>query len=295
MAGNSFFTRGHRNPQGLIYNPAQNILYDTEHGDQTDDEINVLESGKNYGWKNIRGYHSDNNFPGEGTYASSYTLNPAITGDGLKEPLFSWCATAIPTSTNYLEWCTPAPTDGVYYSGNGIPGWDNSLLVVTLKNGTTTDPEVYKFKLDASGTSIVPSTTATPNPTRFFGGDKSLNGRLRDIAISPDGKKIFLINNKEANRDKITVYTYDVASGIEKNKDADTRLKIYPNPVSNFLNLETDLMFNNVRVFNVVGSCVISEEGNTRQIDVSTLTPGIYMLEFNMKNGNKITRKIVKQ
>ncbi len=43
ISGNSFFTRGHRNPQGLMYNSSQNILYDIEHGDQTDDEINILQ------------------------------------------------------------------------------------------------------------------------------------------------------------------------------------------------------------------------------------------------------------
>lgn len=295
IPGNSVFTRGHRNPQGLIYNAAQNVLYDTEHGDQTDDEINVLESGKNYGWKNVRGYHVDNNFPGESAFINSYTVNPAIAGDGLKEPLYSWCATSIPTSTNYLDWCTPAPTDGVHYSSPGIPGWDNSLLVVTLKDGTNTDPGVYRFKLDAAGTALLPSTPNAANPTQFFTADKDLNGRLRDIAVSPDGKKIFLINNGEADRNKITVYSYDVTSGIAKNTDPGTQLKTYPNPVSDVLNLETKLVFNHLRCYNAIGECVISVNGNTRQINVSGLVPGLYVLELTLDNGTKIARRMVKE
>jgi len=43
IAGNSFYTRGHRNPQGLMFNPDKNIIYDIEHGDRTDDEINVAK------------------------------------------------------------------------------------------------------------------------------------------------------------------------------------------------------------------------------------------------------------
>jgi glucose/arabinose dehydrogenase len=295
IAGNSLFTRGHRNPQGLIYNAVQNVLYDTEHGDQTDDEINVLESGKNYGWKNVRGYHADNNFPGESAFISSYTINPAIAGDGLKEPLYSWCATAMPTSTNYLDWCTPAPTDGVHYTGTGIPGWDNSLLVVTLKDGTNTDPGVYQFKLDAAGTALIPSTPLAPNPTEYFTLDKDINGRLRDIAVSPDGKKIFLINNGEADRDKIIVYTYTAVTGIEKNKDPGSQVRTYPNPVSGLLNLETDWIVDKARCYNLVGECVLSENGNVRQIDTSELTPGVYMLELSLNNGSKVARKIVKQ
>ena len=47
--GNSFYTGGHRKPQGPIYNTQQDILYDVEHGDRTDDEINILMPGMNYG------------------------------------------------------------------------------------------------------------------------------------------------------------------------------------------------------------------------------------------------------
>lgn len=39
IPGNPFYTRGHRNPQGLMYNAIEDILYDVEHGDRTDDEI----------------------------------------------------------------------------------------------------------------------------------------------------------------------------------------------------------------------------------------------------------------
>jgi glucose/arabinose dehydrogenase len=295
MAGNSMFTRGHRNPQGLIYNPAQNVLYDTEHGDQTDDEINVLESGKNYGWKNVRGYHGDNNFAGEAAYISSYIPNPSIAGDGLKEPLYSWCSTNLPTSTNFLDWCTPAPTDGVYYNSTGIPGWGNSLLVVSLKDGTNTDPGIHQFQLNAAGTGLEPAAPNGTNPTLYFAADKDINGRLRDIAISPDGKKIFLINNGDANRDKITVYTYNAVAGLNKNSGWDAFIKTYPNPVSDRLNLETELMIGTTRCYNILGECLITQEGNTRQLDVSGLKAGVYLLELTLDNGVKVDRRIVKE
>src|SRR5690606_27127609 len=43
------FTYGHRNPQGLAFGP-DGTLYSAEQGPKTDDEINILEAGKNYGW-----------------------------------------------------------------------------------------------------------------------------------------------------------------------------------------------------------------------------------------------------
>ena len=41
---------GHRNPQGLAFNPKTGKLFESEFGPKGGDEINVLEAGKNYGW-----------------------------------------------------------------------------------------------------------------------------------------------------------------------------------------------------------------------------------------------------
>ena len=232
IPGNSFFTRGHRNPQGLAYNPHKNILYDIEHGHTTDDEINVLESGMNYGWKNVKGYH-DGNYQDELDFVQNYVPHPDIINDALREPLFSWGAEMEP-SGNFLTWPTVAPSDGIYYGSDGIPEWTNSLLVVTLKNGSVSDQEVFQFKLNPDGVSLVPSTTEAPNPKAFFGEDQDLNGRLRDIATSPDGKKIFLITNNNGGLNPIIVYTLDVPTAtIEINLNQFLSVKNYPNPFSN--------------------------------------------------------------
>jgi glucose/arabinose dehydrogenase len=54
------YTYGHRNPQGLAWQPGTNNLFSTEHGPSGGqgcclDEVNVIEAGKNYGWPIIRG------------------------------------------------------------------------------------------------------------------------------------------------------------------------------------------------------------------------------------------------
>ncbi len=295
ISGNSLFTRGHRNPQGLIYNPIQNILYDTEHGDRTDDEINILMSGKNYGWKSVRGYHADNNYTGEAAFVSSYTLTPGITGDGLKEPLYSWCATPQPTTPYNTDWCTVAPTDGVYYNNNWIPNWANSLLVVTLKDGLNTDMEMFRFQLNPDGISLAPSTSLTPNPEKYFSGDQSLNGRLRDIAISPDGKKIYLINNGGTNRDKITVYTYDPLAGIINNSLTESDLKIFPNPANETINISGTQKIKNVKIYSLIGEIMKEEVGELHSINLADLASGLYILSVTTIKNQQVSYKIVKQ
>jgi PQQ-dependent dehydrogenase (s-GDH family) len=49
---------GHRNPQGLAFGP-DGRLYESEHGQDTDDEVNRIEPGRNYGWPLIAGYRDD--------------------------------------------------------------------------------------------------------------------------------------------------------------------------------------------------------------------------------------------
>jgi len=49
------FSRGHRNPQGLDWQPGTGRLVSDEHGADGDDEINFLRRGANYGWPLVHG------------------------------------------------------------------------------------------------------------------------------------------------------------------------------------------------------------------------------------------------
>ena len=54
------YSLGHRNPQGLAFNPETGALWSTEHGPSEEqgccnDEINIIKPGANYGWPLIRG------------------------------------------------------------------------------------------------------------------------------------------------------------------------------------------------------------------------------------------------
>jgi len=240
IPGNSFYTRGHRNPQGLMYIPEMDLLFDVEHGDRTDDEVNLLEAGMNFGWKWVRGYHADNNYPGEAEFIANYTPHPMIPGDHLVEAFYSFCAAPQPDTDEYLDWCTPAPSDGIYYNYDGIPEWKNSLLVVSLKNGSVTDNQVHVLKLTPDGRGLLSSTPGNPNPQTFFAGDQAVNGRLRDIAISPDGKKIFLINNGgDGITDKISVYTVQSTTATKDMTEADASIQFYPNPASDLMTVQS--------------------------------------------------------
>ncbi|WP_246553324.1 PQQ-dependent sugar dehydrogenase [Paenibacillus tritici] len=53
--GSPVYSKGHRNPQGLAWQPESRMLFSSEHGQSSHDELNVIEAGANYGWPLIEG------------------------------------------------------------------------------------------------------------------------------------------------------------------------------------------------------------------------------------------------
>ncbi|MGI4022534.1 MAG: PQQ-dependent sugar dehydrogenase [Janthinobacterium lividum] len=203
---NSVWSFGHRNPQGLIYAVVNGVgrLYSSEHGPFSDDEINVIEKGKNYGHPLIIGY-PDGNYNGLAAGVSNHdslpgkwhTSYPYIESEqeNLKtigiETYRAPMKTLYPNSNGLLtnlfgeiksgnsdsKWPSEAPSSLAVYTSSAIPGWKNSVLLPTLKGG-----KLVRLKLNDSGDQI------TGDTINYFKGDV----RYRDMAISSDGTKIYL-------------------------------------------------------------------------------------------------------
>jgi glucose/arabinose dehydrogenase len=96
---------GHRNSQGITWQPESGLMFQTEHGPSGfdgpggGDELNIVEKGKNYGWPLI---HHEQSKAGLETPILEYT--PAI-----------------------------APASACFYKGNAFPGLKNNLLFAALR------------------------------------------------------------------------------------------------------------------------------------------------------------------
>lgn len=53
--GSPVYSMGHRNAQGLAWQPESGALYSSEHGQSSHDELNLIKAGSNYGWPLIEG------------------------------------------------------------------------------------------------------------------------------------------------------------------------------------------------------------------------------------------------
>ena len=187
------FTYGHRNPQGLAFGP-DGRLYESEHGQDTDDEVNRIDAGRNYGWPLIAGYKDDQYY----TYANwsasaptpcaslTYGRNIPSTVPQTKEsdvnlpdftpPLKTFFTVPTTHDTRALGNATAALSGLDVYTSAAIPGWNPSILVAGMMSGT-----IFRFPL-AGG--------AAPPLTYFKAQD-----RYRDLAISPDGRRIYVVTD----------------------------------------------------------------------------------------------------
>ncbi len=77
--GSPIYSYGHRNPQGLDWHPVTGVLFATEHGQTAHDEVNIIQPGGNYGWPQVSGEQTGENFippllqTGNNTWAPSGT------------------------------------------------------------------------------------------------------------------------------------------------------------------------------------------------------------------------------
>jgi glucose/arabinose dehydrogenase len=101
----SIWTYGHRNPEGLTFDPATGLLWETEHGPTGGDEVNIIEPGKDYGW--------------------------GVATKGLEPGIFRTSATGM---TDPITFYNPSigPSGITFYNGDRYPGWKGNLFITGM-------------------------------------------------------------------------------------------------------------------------------------------------------------------
>jgi len=158
------FSMGHRNQQGLAFHPETAALWATEHAVQGGDELNVIESGKNYGWPVV-------------SYGRQYN-GPRVTErfwqDGMEEPVVFW----VPSI---------APSGLTFYTGDRFPAWKGNLFVGSLMTGRIgRTGHLERIVFTENGEELRREWLLT-----------ELKQRIRDVRQGPDGL-IYVLT--EANR-----------------------------------------------------------------------------------------------
>lgn len=325
-AKSPIYSFGHRNPQGLVFGSvnggASYTLYSSEHGDKSDDEVNIIWPHTNYGWPKVAGLCDDN-------YTSMlndsmYLANKAVisekgfcdtTHTPVQEPIFAfynWSRSANKTAgaLGNMNWPTVAPSSIAFYGSGPIPGWQNSLLVSTLKNG------LFRLKLKSSGLAI--DSTQLPTDTLHY-----LAGyRLRNVTVNPAGDTLFIAVDSSCcalnasgtlgttatpqamgyilRMTYITVLALpDSLTSFPIQEPPVADCTVYPNPAHDVINVQGrqgEHLPWIARLYDVTGRQVLATEasGNNFAIDIHGLSPGVYVLRlWNGYQAPLLTEKIL--
>jgi glucose/arabinose dehydrogenase len=139
---------GHRNPQGLAINPATGQLWETEHGPQGGDELNMIEKGKNYGWPVIG-------------YGVNYTIGTEIHKSRNKEGMEQPKAFFVPSI---------AISSLMFYTGDKFPNWKGNAFAGAMNAYR----QLVRFSLN--GPVVINREGLLPGQYR-----------IRDVRTGPDG------------------------------------------------------------------------------------------------------------
>lgn len=144
------YSKGHRNPQGL-YVDDDGTIWETEHGPQGGDEINIIREGRNYGWPAVT----------YGTDYGRFVWPPAAdkVGDhsGFEPPVYAFVPSI---GTSNL----------VRLDESQFDAWRGNLLIAGLASRS-----LLRVALDDQHRVVYAEPLA-------------IDRRIRDIAIGPEGQ-----------------------------------------------------------------------------------------------------------
>ncbi len=149
---------GHRNPQGAALGP-EGRLWIHEHGPQGGDEVNLPQSGRNYGWPVVSlGVHYGGRPVGQGE----------STQAGMEPPHHHWTPSIAPSGMAFLG------------SDRYGPAWQKSLFVGALRAQL-----LVRLELDGQGGVVREERWPVAA------------GRVRDVRQGPDGWLYLLTDEQE--------------------------------------------------------------------------------------------------
>jgi glucose/arabinose dehydrogenase len=152
---NYVFSYGHRNHQGILFDPMRNVIFSNEHGPDGGDELNIIQAGVNYGWPVIT----------KGLDYIGSRISPFTEYVNMQQPRLDWTPSI-------------APSGMAVHQGYLFSKLNGDLLVSVLKF-----KEVRWLQMD--GLEVVSQTS-------LF---KELEQRIRDVRVHPDGSIYILTDS----------------------------------------------------------------------------------------------------
>ena len=238
-----------------------------------------LDGGTTYGFQDITFPHAGEPM----AYIAFNPLNttPAITGMAPHGgDRFGACFASIPPAINNDWLISPQVTLG-----------ENAMISLWVK---TFDPEYIE-----SYNILVSTTDNNPSSFELVAGPVTAPATAwtyREYDLTAyEGQAVYVAIQCVSN-DKFIFMVDDIAISFftsTGDQPVAQNLKVYPNPVSDVLNVTYSSEITNARLFNISGQLVYESAGNSNELRISTseLPSGLYLLNITTNEG-VVTRKV---
>lgn len=153
---------GHRNIQGMTYDPVTNRVWATEHGSRGGDEVNLIQAGENYGWP-------------VATHSREYSgglISPEKSLPGMIDPKLVWTPSI-------------APSGLTVYNGDRFPQWRGQLFA-----GGLVSQDIRRIQVDESNTVVNQESITIGQRVRAV--QQGPDGLLYVLTDEPNGQLIRL-------------------------------------------------------------------------------------------------------
>lgn len=164
---------------------------------------------------------------------------------------------------------------------------------------TQTDPStVVNFFDSSSGNPTSYNWSFNPNTVSFVGGTSATSKNPKVVFNASGNYSVTLKATGSVGSNSITKANYIAVwpTGINNNPELNS-LNLYPNPVNDYLNIQSQLLIKSIRVIEVSGKEILHINNlNLKEtnLNVGELNAGIYFAEITLEKG-KILRRFIKQ
>jgi hypothetical protein len=202
-----------------------------------------------------------------------------------KEGLVDWDTIYVDPSEVY--------TQGEVYFNLAVNAANNNIYVAVNKavssvsGPATTTQTIEVFEVSADLLTSV--SLGTVSDFTYNGGNN-----LRDFDLEYKNSKLYCAYVSFEDSSKVSVKTYDMSAGIDKNEALS--FDVYPNPTKGLFHLRTDGLAGQVSILDLTGKTLSSSTFvNAIELDASDLPNGIYLLKVVSDAGVYGIKKLVVQ
>jgi len=174
--------------------------------------------------------------------------------------------------------CSASSLQDVWYSFVAT----DPTMSISITNGVVVNLGMEIITGSCSGTSFVCDNSSSSTSNEFYQSNTFTVGQTYYVRVYHN-ESVLLTTS-------FNICVQNPTLSIEHN--ILKQIKIYPNPVDDFFEIETNLNIDKVTLFNVNGQIVLIEK--QKRISIPSLPNGIYFVKIEDENGGVMVKKLVK-